>query len=205
MAEFTWYYGAVRQKPVLEITAVTHRKDAIFHDLHCPYIEHNLAGMLPGASRVYGHVKDAIPSLIDVCMPEGGLARNMVYLKMKPQYDGQARNALLAALGSHDYIKIAVAVDGDIDIYSDRQVLWAITTRTQPDRDFFFIPRAHTSRLLPCTYSVDNIFSTDGGMDTKLGIDATKPVSLPYAEVSDVKRELWANMDLSRYIKGYST
>ncbi len=43
---------------------------------------------------------------------------------------------LLAALAS-EYLhpKIAIAVDEDVDIYQDWEILWSLTTRVDPERD----------------------------------------------------------------------
>ena len=140
--EFTWYYGPQRDNPVLQVTAVTHRQDAIFHGSVQPL---HRAQLLRGAeprehrlqARAAGHSGPARRGV-----PESGTSRFIAFLQMKKEFDGYGRNACLAALAADPFIKIAVAVDEDINPYNEREVLWAIVTRSQPDRDWFFVPYA---------------------------------------------------------------
>ena len=76
-------------------------------------------------------------------------------------------------LGLDNYIKFAVAVDADVDVYNDDDVLWAMATRFQADTDMFMVPKVFCNRLDPS--SID-------GMSAKLAIDATAPLEW------DVKR-----------------
>src|SRR6266571_5645604 len=152
--EFTWYYGLERPSPVMEVTAITHRHDAIYHHLFAAHPEHNLTGRLGRESVLYKRVRAAMPGVEDV------------------------------------------------DIHSDAEVLWAIATRTQPDRDTFFVPESATSRLDPASYSIWSRWEKDT-MNTKWAIDATKPVEAPFEERADVPREVWESMDLSEYVEGW--
>lgn len=202
--EFTWYYGPKRDNPVLQITAVTHREDAIFHDLYSPYIEHNYCGVLSLESVVYKRVRQVIPGLKAVVMPESGTCRFIAYLQMKKEFDGYGRNACLAALAADPFIKIAVAVDEDINPYNEREVLWAIVTRSQPDRDWFFVPYSSVCRLIPSGYTyasrVGGATREGDSMDTKVGIDATMPKEVPFYERSDVRRSDWEKIRLEDYL-----
>jgi UbiD family decarboxylase len=107
--------------------------------------------------------------------------------------------AALSALASDPFVKLAVVVDEDVDIHNEAEVMWAIATRTQPDRDTFFVPDSATSRLDPASYSIWNRWDKDT-MNTKWAIDATKPVEAPFEERADVPREAWENLDLSDYV-----
>ena len=69
--------------------------------------------------------------------------------------------------GLDPYVKLAVAVDDDVDIFNEEDVLWAIATRFQADNDMFVVPNVFCSRLDP---------SSEEGMSAKLGIDATAPM-----------------------------
>ena len=55
-------------------------------------------------------------------------------IKLKVQYEGHAKHALLAAMGSYlDYNKVVIAVDEDVDIYNLEDVMWAYLTRGRAD------------------------------------------------------------------------
>ena len=48
----------------------------------------------------------------------------------------------------------------------EKQVMWAVATRMQADKDVFIIPDVTCNRLDP---------SSNDGLSAKMGIDATKP------------------------------
>lgn len=196
--EFTWYYGPVGLEPVIEVTGLTHRKDAIFHDIYSPYLDHNYCGVLGREANIFRRITDLMPGLNNVLMPEWGGCRLACVIQIEKEYDGQGKNAALAALAADPYIKIAVVVDGDLDIYSEREVMWAVVTRTQPDRDFFYIPESFVCGLSPSGYTVRSR-NEKGGMDTKLGIDATKPLGVPFPERCEVREADWKRINLDDY------
>jgi 2,5-furandicarboxylate decarboxylase 1 len=200
--EFTWYYGLERPSPVMEVTAITHRRDAIYHHLFAAHPEHNLTGRLGREAVLYKRVRAAMPGVKDVHMPMSGICRFHAYVQIKKEYDGAGKIAALAALASDPFVKLAVVVDEDVDIHNDAEVLWAIATRTQPDRDTFFVPESATSRLDPASYSIWSRWEKDT-MNTKWAIDATMPVEAPFEERADVPREVWESMDLAEYIEGW--
>jgi 2,5-furandicarboxylate decarboxylase 1 len=74
----------------------------------------------------------------------------------------------MTLMGLDHYIKLAVAVDEDVDVFNEDEVLWAMATRFQADTDLFMVPKVFCNRLDPS--SVD-------GMSAKLGIDATAPLT----------------------------
>jgi 2,5-furandicarboxylate decarboxylase 1 len=197
--EFTWYYGLERPSPVMEVTAITYRADAMYHHLFAAHPEHNLTGRLGREAVLYKRVKATVPSVKAVHMPMSGICRFTAYVKIAKEFDGEGKLAALAALAADPFVKLAVIVDEDIDINNDSEVLWAIATRTQPDRATVFVQDSAVSRLDPASYSIWSRWEKDT-MNTKWAIDATKPVEAPFEERADVPRELWENLDLSKYI-----
>lgn len=94
----------------------------------------------------------------------------------------------MALFGLDSYIKLAIAVDEDVNVYSEEEVLWAMATRFQADTDSFIVPKVFCNRLDP---------SAVDGMSAKLGIDATAPLdwdvqrtSLPGKVIEEVTRLL---------------
>ncbi|MGH3757630.1 UbiD family decarboxylase [Actinophytocola sp.] len=55
--------------------------------------------------------------------------------KIRARDEGAQVNLLTAAMASSRGMKIAIAVDDDIDIYQLDDVMWALTTRVDPARD----------------------------------------------------------------------
>src|SRR3990172_7206274 len=58
---------------------------------------------------------------------------------LRQRSPGDARNAITALLGSHSNVKHVFVVDPDIDVYSDEQMEWALSTRFQADRDLIVL------------------------------------------------------------------
>jgi len=196
--EYTWYYGTERSSPAFEVTAITHRKDAIYQHIFAAHPEHNLCGLLGREAVLYKRVKAVIPSVKAVHLPIGGLCRFTAYVSIKKEFEGAGKLAALAALSSDAFIKLAIVVDDDVNVYNDKEVLWAIATRTQADRAIFMVPDAAVSRLDPSAYSIKSRIEKDG-INTKWAIDATKPVGISFAERAEVP-EGWQNLNLKDYL-----
>ena len=75
------------------------------------------------------------PGVTQVTYPQSGACRLHCYVAMTPAAEGQARNAALTAFGEDLSLKLVVVVDEDVDVTSDAEVLWAMATRMQADRD----------------------------------------------------------------------
>lgn len=165
--EYPRYYGPQIMSPVMEVTALTYRNDAIWDTLMVGMV-HDYAGV-QAENVVYEVVRRAVPQLKRVYLPRSGNGRFHVYLQIKKIHDGQPRAAIMATLAAFEWIKHVVVVDDDIDIYDDAQVLWAIATRSQWDRDLIVVPGCLGSQLDPS--------ATRSAESTKGGIDATMPAA----------------------------
>ena len=200
-AEFTGFYGPAKD-PVglMHVTAITMRDDAIYHDLDPAHQEHNLAGALTLESTVYESVKHLTPTVTGVYMPVSGSCRFTVYVSIKKRVPGEGKSAGMAALTSNPNIKMAIVVDDDIDIYNEQQVLWAIGTTFEADRDLAMIPGAMGSHLNPSAYG--EVRTESGPMNTKVIIDATRPATLPFETRIVPPQEAWDRIKLEDYIDG---
>ena len=188
IGEYTTVYGKQRMNPFIKITAITMRKNPIYFDCFNGHIDHMLLGGTPRLGSIYRAVKVACPTVVDVYMPPSGTCRFSCYIKIKKRHEGEAKNAICAAFGTDPFIKLCVVVDDDIDIFNDSKMLLAINTRMRPRENLFMIPGAKTNALDP---TVENEL-----LVTKIGIDATKPLSgFPETvSVPGVK-----DIDLSKY------
>ena len=88
------------------------------------------------------------------------------YVAMKQVRDGEARQVMLALLGWDPYLKNVIAVDADVDITRDEEVLWAVATHFQPHRDVLIIDGLPGSALDPSASST--------GTTSRMGLDATR-------------------------------
>jgi 2,5-furandicarboxylate decarboxylase 1 len=201
--EYPWYYGHERLSHVLKVNAITHRNDAIYHDLFSAHPDHNMAAKVQREAVLYKRVKQAVPGLKAVELPVSGTCRHLGYVSIRKDFDGQGKIAAMAALVADPMMKHVVIVDDDIDVKNESEVWWAVTTRTQADKAIFMVPDAYVSELDPSAYSIKDRNRRDY-LNTKWAIDATKPIGLPFEERADVPRDMWEKIKLSDYIPNFS-
>jgi 2,5-furandicarboxylate decarboxylase 1 len=113
------------------------------------------------------------------------------------------RAALAAVNNDVNSIRTAVVVDEDIDVYNEEEVQWAVSTRVTPDIDIIFLPRVAGCPLAPTSYDEERLKRevSGGTMNTKMVIDATRPVNLPFATRVTPPKDLWNSMKLGDYLK----
>jgi 4-hydroxybenzoate decarboxylase len=137
--EFMGYYVPVGDNHVFEVTAVVARRDAIFHSVTCGSPEDLRLLELAVATRTYQALLAAsLRGIIDVaCVP----FTTCTVVKIAQQYEGHARQVLLTAIGAnHDWNKVVVVVDEDVDINDFNDVWWAYLTRGRADTRAMVIP-----------------------------------------------------------------
>jgi UbiD family decarboxylase len=147
--DITGTYDEVRKQPVIEIDTIYHVDNPIFHLLLPGGNEHFLLMGLPREPVIYRSVQNVVPAVRDVRLTEGGCSWLNGVVSITPQRKGDAKNAILAAFSGHPSMKKVIVVDEDIDIHNDREVEWAVATRSQPDTDMFVITGARGSSLDP--------------------------------------------------------
>jgi 2,5-furandicarboxylate decarboxylase 1 len=166
--EFPQYYGEPADRHVIEVDAVTHRRDAMFHTIVGGGLEHLLLGGIPREATLLDHLQRSFPSVRDVHLARGGVCRYHLYVQMKKRQEGEAKNVMLGAFAGHYDVKHVVVVDEDVNIHDPAEVEWAVATRFQADRDLLIVTESQGSKLDP---------STRNGVGAKMGLDATKPLA----------------------------
>ncbi|MDF2619332.1 MAG: UbiD family decarboxylase [Xanthobacteraceae bacterium] len=187
LGEYTGYYTPASPKPTAKVTAITHRKDAIFQGLLTgkPITENHVLKQIPFEASILRQMKAQFPTISDIAITSSGGVQTYVVIAMTPRYEGEARHAILAAMASNLHPKWVVVVDPDIDIRRSSEVEWAMSFRVKPREDVFVVDRTATAPLDPYT---------DGGYSSTVGIDATRPVGVEFPEVSEVPD--WKSFDL---------
>lgn len=124
-AEYLGYYG-VGDKPcyVIDVTAVTMRGDAIYHHLDSAHPEHNIAPSLSAEMGLFDRLRAQFPTVKAV----NTLGWLGTYVALKQRVPGEAKQAGLVVVATDNYAKTAVVVDDDIDIFNEKEVMWAINT-----------------------------------------------------------------------------
>lgn len=173
-SDFTGYSG-VRSpnRQVIQVKAVTHRKDAIFQDLtNGDSLEHlNLpvAGLL---ANLTGFLRAEFPTVRDIRF----VGPFILAVSFRKRNEGQVQNLILRAFAGDIMLKYVIVVDEDVDVSRPEQVFWALGTRTQGDRDILVIPRTRGCDVDPS--------AIPEGIVAKVGIDATaKPNLLAHKDM----------------------
>ncbi len=147
--DFTGLYGPPTESPIVEVTAITHRRDAYFMDIFTGHREHSLLGAIPKEGSIYRKVKGIVPTVTGVCLPISGTGRFHCYISIDKRSEGEPNLAAMAAFTASELIKHVVVVDRDIDVYNEEEVLWAVATRVDAATDIETINRVKGSRLDP--------------------------------------------------------
>ena len=136
-------------------------------------------------------LKDRFPSVVAAHYPRSGTHFHC-YIAVDERRPGEARQALLGLLGWDPYLKTAVAVDTDVDITKDEDVLWALATHFQPDQDMIVIAGLPGSALDP---SADK-----RGTTSRLALDATRGENFDAQriEISDSARTIGRGIAIDR-------
>jgi 2,5-furandicarboxylate decarboxylase 1 len=191
--EFTGYYAQVRERPVLEVTALTFRDQPIFQMVYLgrPPTENNYLTSVTKAADLYRLLKEVMAEVLDVYFPPAGCGNHHVVIKIRKHFEGEGKQALAAALASRLAIKQAIVVDADVDIYDADQVQWALATRYQHDVDSVVVNDA-PGRLDPSMEAKHGRL-----LGSRLGMDATlplRPLAGTFPETCDVDPVLLANV-----------
>jgi 2,5-furandicarboxylate decarboxylase 1 len=165
---------SVREQPVFQVTAITHRRAPIFHALLPAGLEHkNLMGM-PREPTIYAEVAKVTTCTGVLITPGSGSWLHAV-VQIAPQGPEDARRAIEAAFRGHTSLKHVVVVDTDVDIHNPADVEWAIATRFQADRDLVVLPDQPSSSLDPSARQTPG----QKAITAKMGLDATIPWGAP--------------------------
>ena len=176
----TYYWR--EKKPVIEISAITHRESPIYQGLLFDGKETAFLIAIPGEIALLKNLGRVFPSVRGVYItPNSGGAHHAI-VSMQKRMDEEARSLILYLLSTFA-LKHVVVVDADIDIFNLEEVEWAIAIRVQADKDVIIIPGMHAIPLDP---------SAESSITAKMGIDATRSLKVPAERYlkSDVPRDI---------------
>ncbi|MDX8402809.1 MAG: 4-hydroxy-3-polyprenylbenzoate decarboxylase, partial [Mariprofundaceae bacterium] len=201
--DHTGYYNEVEQFPVFTVETMSMRKDAIYHSTYTgkPPDEPAILGM--AFNEVFVPIlKKQFPEIVDFYLPMEGCSYRVAVVSMRKGYAGHAKRVMFGIwsyLRQFMYTKFIIVVDEDIDCRSWPEVVWAMSTRSDPARDFTIIENTPIDYL--------DFASPVAGLGSKVGIDATnkwpgeterewgRPIVMSESVKSRVD-EIWDELDL---------
>jgi 2,5-furandicarboxylate decarboxylase 1 len=191
--EFTGHYGQIVERPVMRLSAITHRQGAYYQTIASGLAEHVFLALPAREAALLRELRRVVPTVRSVRFPIEQFGF-MVHISMEKVNEGDAKNVLLFTLGRDTMLRMAVVVDDDIDIANSREVSWAIATRVQGERDILLVPGARGCRLDPTAQDITGL-SRDG-LVTKIGMDATRPIGYGYEWPRRLSNRLTDQIDL---------
>ena len=183
MPEFPGYNGAASHECwLIKVKAVTHRKNPIMQTCIDPSAEHVSMAGIPTEASIYRMVEKALPGkVLNVHAHPSGGGKYMAILQCKktvPTDEGKQRQAALLAFSAFPELKHVILVDEDVDIFDTDDVLWAMNTRFQGDRDMITIPGVRCHPLDPSSTPDYAPSILDRGISCKTIFDCTVPFHL---------------------------
>ncbi len=201
--DHTGYYNETERFPVFTIERITTRRDPIYHSTY--------TGKPPDEPAVLGMALNEVfvpllarqfPEITDFYLPPEGCSYRLACVSMKKQYPGHARRVMFGVwsfLRQFLYTKFIIVTDDDVNVRDWKEVIWALTTRVDPQRDVLIAANTPIDYL--------DFASPLPGLGSKMGIDATnkwpgetdRHWGEPIAMSAEVKRRvdaLWRELGL---------
>jgi len=201
--DHTGYYNEVEKFPVFTIDCITHRDNPIYHSTYTgrPPDEPAILGL--ALNEVFVPIlKRQFPEIVDFYLPPEGCSYRVAVVTMKKQYPGHAKRVMFGVwsfLRQFMYTKFVIVTDDDVNARDWKDVIWAMTTRMDPQRDCTIIENTPIDYL--------DFASPVSGLGSKIGFDATnkwpgetnREWGRPIAMRADVKERIdniWQSLDL---------
>ncbi len=168
--DHTGYYSLPDRYPIVEVTAITHRKDAIFTA--------TIVGAPPQEDYYIGKATERmflpllqtlIPDIVDYHLPMFGCFHNCAFLKISKHYALQARRVMHAVWGAGQmaWTKMIIVVDDDVNVHDEKAVLAAMCARCDFQRDI---------EMVNGPLDILDHAAPQLGAGSKIGIDATRKI-----------------------------
>ncbi|MCP5014077.1 MAG: UbiD family decarboxylase [Ketobacter sp.] len=167
--DHTGYYNEQAPFPVMTVDRITHRDDPIYLSTYTGRPPDEPSVLAMSLNELFIPILQTyFPEIIDFYLPPAGCSYRMAIISIRKQYPGHAKRIMLgiwSVLRQFMYTKYLVVVDEDINIRNWDDVIWAITTRTDPERDSTLINNTPIDYL--------DFASPTAGLGSKMGLDAT--------------------------------
>ncbi|ABX08967.1 3-polyprenyl-4-hydroxybenzoate decarboxylase [Prochlorococcus marinus str. MIT 9211] len=166
------FYGGIESSPLIRFHCITKRKNPIFHTTFSGKPPKEEAMLAIALNRIYTPIlRRQVPEIVDFFLPMEALSYKLAIISIDKAYPGQAKRASMAfwsALPQFTYTKFIVVVDSSINVRDPRQVVWAISSMVDPQRDLLIIENTPFDSL--------DFASEKIGLGGRMAIDATTKI-----------------------------
>jgi 4-hydroxy-3-polyprenylbenzoate decarboxylase len=183
--DHTGFYSLADWYPRFHVTCITHARDAVYPA--------TIVGIPPQEDAFLARATEKIfltpikltlqPEIVDLHMPDAGVAHNLVIVKIKKSYSGQGMKVINSLLGAGQmmFTKYMIVVDENVDIRNYDQLIRCVLKNTDFTKDLIF----SRGPLDVLDHSSDT-FAFGG----KLGIDATRKTPMEKQNTDNVDHEI---------------
>lgn len=166
--DHTGFYSLPDRYPIFEVSAMTHRKDAVYPT--------TIVGLPPQEDYFMGKateriflplLKTIIPDIVDYDLPMFGVFHSCAFVKIRKEYPLQARRVMHSIWGAGQmaWTKVIIVVDEEVDVHDQDAVLFHMAANVDPSRDI---------EITQGPLDILDHASSRLGAGGKLGIDATR-------------------------------
>jgi 4-hydroxy-3-polyprenylbenzoate decarboxylase len=166
--DHTGYYSLADHYPAMRVTAITHRRDAIYPTTIVGKPPMEDVWMGKATERLFLPLMKIFQGeIVDVNMPAEGAFHNLVIVSIKKRYPGQPRKVMygLWGMGLMMLTKTIIVVDADVNVQDLSQVAFEVLANYDPLRDVQIVSGP--------TDDLDHA-SLEKNLGGKMGIDATR-------------------------------
>ncbi len=159
--DFMGYYVPVTMSNVFRLKAITYRKNFIFQTIKAGSIEDTHILSLPREALIYSSL---LEKGIQVCSVSLHTMLFNCFISIRKRNKDDAQVVISTAFEAFPWLKYCIVVDHDVDIFDEKDVWWAIGTRSSPEKGTFLIKDSPGFYRDPFRIH-----------QSKMGIDATIP------------------------------
>lgn len=186
--DHTGYYNSVEDFPVMTVTAITMRRQPVYLSTFTGRPPDEPSRIGEAFNEVFAPIaRRQFPEIADIWLPPEACSYRMAVVSINKRYPGQARRLMLglwSMLPQFTYVKTLIVVDSDINVRDWEDVMWAISTRSDPSRDILTVTDTPIDYL--------DFASPKPGLGGKMGIDATNKLA------PETDREWGAVLDMGK-------
>jgi len=172
-ADHTGYYNSTGEFPVFTVERISHRNNPIYLTTYMGKPGEDEPSVMASAlnEMFIPLLQEQFPEVVDFYLPPEACSYRVAIVSIRKAYPGHARRIMFGIwswLRQFTYTKTIIVVDDDIDARNWKDVIWAISTRSDPVRDTVLVENTPIDYL--------DFASPKPGLGGKMGIDATNKI-----------------------------
>ncbi len=195
-------YQAQCLRPVFDVKAITFRNKPIMQDIFSGFKDSFPLGAIVKEGSLENVLRPEFPNLQAIHCPDSSCGVYAIYVSLKGADKAQVLELGRRALETFFVLQCVVVVDDDIDVFDEKQVIWAMHTYTN------FAKGLHTRGNWPADRSVVHAGPRSGFATTNWGdkvvIDATRPHDVAFGLKSEIPPEVMERIRLADFLPAKS-